>query len=126
MTEIIPYTFNLIDIILIFSSVYIHEYGHYFSAKIMGLTPVNIDLLKLRVTTRANNKYQVLIFLSSAIIIGFIPILFISDQILKYLILIVYFFGACSTDITNIIGVIFKFSLYNISQGNLNKPEERG
>ena len=91
----------LINIILIIIATIIHEYGHYFAAKILKLNPI-LNLRKLYVKAKIPNMNKFFLVLISGVIIGFIPCLFITDNFF----ILVYMLG-CIFDLINIVRIIY-------------------
>ena len=106
MTESIYRVF--IDALLAISSFYIHEYGHYFSGRILGLK-CKLIMSKMMVWYNDINSDEHLITLMFGIILGLIPILFMSIIFLKYIVLIGYLF-ACSIDIIQVLKILLEYS----------------
>ncbi len=105
----------IVDIFIALSAIPIHELGHYFSSKFMGLKTI-LNMKNCQTVVYPKTDLQFFIILISGIILGFIPIIFITDPILKYPMIFTYLIGACLSDNIYIIEIICKYL-------NLNVPD---
>jgi hypothetical protein len=94
----------LINMILALSSLYVHELCHYFSAKMLGVE-TKLSLKNFTTWVRNPTYFEYYVIVLSGVIIGVIPIIFITDTYLRYLMYFAYFLG-CLSDIISIIKLI--------------------
>lgn len=115
--------FNIIiDIILFIIAIPLHEFGHYYSSKLMGVR-TKLVMKKLMVWGDFDSKLKHFISLISGVIAGIIPILFIDDIIIKIYFIIIYIY-MCSSDIIRMIIIILKYKKFNVPKFIL-KIEEK-
>jgi len=105
---------EIINILLALGCIPIHELGHYFSAKLLGMKAI-LNMKKTQVWVEYDSEFKHIITLISGVVVGLIPILLIADDFLKYSILIAYVY-ACSLDLLNIIRIIAYYLNFNVPE----------
>lgn len=100
------------SIVFLFVTPYIHEYGHYYSAKLLGLR-TKLMMKKFQVCTEYDNELQHSIVIISGIFVGLIPLLFLPDGeksiFFKVYFIIIYLFYSCSSDDIKLIRIFCNY-----------------
>lgn len=99
----------ILSLLVLLSSILIHELGHWTYAKIILKKHMKISISlkecvigELKDYTSMGRGQRIMLY-SSGIIFGMIPILLLLSSIYKFIVLIVYLYG-CKHDIKCIIG----------------------